>query len=793
MKKFLLKFMCAVIALTFIVTAAPLTLAASAEDSLFYILPDDNAGLSFAVGSYEKSSSVSYMFLPNTVDATNVYVRCKRTPSSVSGSGVVSYSSSGKYVIVDTTAGNVSISGKSLVFMQSSLPGMSIVLNEGESIDTINNDKNARIGASASISGAENPDHNLAPLAIEMKTRGNTTFWPDKKPYQIKFDKKQDLFGMGKAKKWILLANYYDGTSIRTKVFFDLAEEIGMTDTPKSVFIDLYIDGNYRGVYELTEKIEVGTTRVDLKDEYGVILEMESNQRTDPQNDIYFRTRLTSKDILYKDYVYDFEDTSSAERIAKISEIRAFVENYINTFESEMFAQDPDWDTISSMIDVDSFILYYFLNEYGEQVDCTLASTYFYIDGADDVLHCGPVWDFDRVCGFNDPVPKNTDYIKNITDNTDKYRVEWFKELFRNPEFVKRANELYTERIKAAFDTAKVNAMIDSYQEMLMPSLLMNHKKWVVFYDRTATADEFISTGTIDEIAYITNNVKSILSDKKAYMDMAYSKYLPTLSYTTYSIAGVEGKAYTGGCATYKSVNAGLAIELIDSPIDGSITYSLNCDGEVTGTYRDGELAKSASGFKYFTGVYINLEGNITNYCTIQYRVCIGGTWYAWTNAGRLAGRTSSSNGTYCVERIQIRLLLRRNVTLTNVHFVADGVETVTQSTVAGNSFTTDYEPQREKYTFTGWYKDEDRTIPAEFPFTAIGSNYTFYAGMVKDPVLLGDADADGVVTLKDISHLKAYIAGIITVIDDVDTIDIECDGVVNLKDLSALKILIAG
>ncbi len=89
----------------------------------------------------------------------------------------------------------------------------------------------------------------------QIKGRGNTTWIPDKKPYQIKLDKKADLLdpvgGSQKAKKWILLANYYDPTLLHNAVAFDLAYTSGLTATPQGYFVDFYYDGEYRGNYYL--------------------------------------------------------------------------------------------------------------------------------------------------------------------------------------------------------------------------------------------------------------------------------------------------------------------------------------------------------------------------------------------------------------------------------------------------------------------------------------------------------------------------------------------------------------
>lgn len=796
MKRTVKKITAALLSAIFVLSLFNFVSGAAAENSRFYISPEDNEGLSFSVGSYDKSGSETYLFLPNTVNAERVTVRYGGSYGSVTGSSLIEWNSSSKYFVVDATnETTVNVGSRKLIFMRSSLPSVSIVLNDGESLDTINSDKNAKIGAKVAIDGADKEKYNLAPTDIQMKTRGNTTFWPDKKPYQIKFEKKTDLFGMGKAKKWILNANYYDGTSVKTKLFFDLAEEIGMEETPKSVFVDLYIDGDYRGVYQLMEKVEIGSTRVDLKDDYGVIIEMESSARIGEETDPYFTTTLTKKPFVYKDYNTDFENLT-IENISNVAAVRSFVENYINEFESELYATDQDWEKISSMIDVDSFILYYYLNEYGEQVDCTFASTYFFIDGKDDVLHCGPVWDFDRVCGFNDTVPKKTDYVKNITDSVDNQRVEWFKELFRNPEFVKRANEIYSEKIEAAFDTGKVNAAIDAYQAALMPSLRMNHVKWVVFHNRSYTADELVDGGTEECIAYTTNDMKSVLSNKKAYMDTAYGEYFPTVSYTTYSASGAKQKDFTGGCMSYAAQVAGLSVELFDSILDGGVSYKLYVDGQNCEYFTDGDIATSPGGYARMSGISVSLTGNIANYFTLQYRVRLSGNrWSAWVSGGSLAGRSSSSSGSYLVDRVYMRLIKKADIVFSDVRYVVEGEDDVVTSVPVGNVIKTDYVPEVEGYDFTGWYVDEERKVPYTEDAVAAADGLTLYAGLSGGFVReRGDINADGRTNSRDLALLKRIISDSIGEDEYVrEYADVNSDGRVNSHDVSELKKIFVG
>ena len=100
----------------------------------------------------------------------------------------------------------------------------------------------------------------------ELKGRGNSTFFYfDKKPYQMKLDKKAELIdGAGKSKKWILLANAADPTFMRNSIAFDAAEYMGIPYPCANEAIDFYFDGEYRGTYLLCEKVEVDDNRIEI-------------------------------------------------------------------------------------------------------------------------------------------------------------------------------------------------------------------------------------------------------------------------------------------------------------------------------------------------------------------------------------------------------------------------------------------------------------------------------------------------------------------------------------------------
>ena len=107
---------------------------------------------------------------------------------------------------------------------------------------------------------------------IIIKVRGNSTAMTAKKSFTFKFDKKQDLFGMGKSKKWVLLANAFDPTILRSYVAFDLAQELGLEYTSRQKIVELWLDGKFRGCYTLMTPVKA---TLDTDGERDFMLEYE--------------------------------------------------------------------------------------------------------------------------------------------------------------------------------------------------------------------------------------------------------------------------------------------------------------------------------------------------------------------------------------------------------------------------------------------------------------------------------------------------------------------------------------
>lgn len=328
-------------------------------------------------------------------------------------------------------------------------------------------DKDARYGNTHVTVFDPGGGQSYTDLAVEIKGRGNSSWKMPKRSWQLKFSKRTGFAGMEEAKKWLLIANYADASLMRNRLMYDMAGEL-MSFAPDSQFVDLWIDGEYQGNYLLCEKVEIGEGRVDLKDDRGLLVELDNIYWYESD---YFKSQVSGSCFSLKDAV---NELAAEEAFAEF-------EDFINQFESLLYAEDKDWEQISSMIDVDSFVKYYYIQELAENSDSCRTSVYMYRDGPDDKLHMGPVWDFDKAVGYSmrgkyggDP---SNEYVKNIEEymGTGKDST-WWTELFKIPEFCEEAQRIYQEQIQQVFSDADL--FIEQYREEIRASAESNFQLW---------------------------------------------------------------------------------------------------------------------------------------------------------------------------------------------------------------------------------------------------------------------------------------------------------------------------
>ena len=372
--------------------------------------------------------------------------------------------------------------------------------------------------------------------ALEIKLRGNSTRYLNKRPYKIKLETKSDLFGMGENKHWVLLANDIDHTLIRNKITLDFANDIGMKFASESVLVSLFLNGKYQGVYQLCEHIRVDEERVDIYDWEDYFFADEWSQELDMKQEEFeeaAKMPQTGGFLLEMDF-YSYNDPSltkvvtnfrqpfyfnTPEKVPKDSQLYAYAKNYIQSFEyaihSEDYIYDADdshysafsvqydgknegWFTVynetdfadatfdgyhyTQLFDLDSLLQNFFVCELTMNWDSMKNSTFLYKD-IEGLAYMGPVWDYDWAYG-NINMYRISTYITDEWHTTNNYftreqfyqSMQWNRYLIRDPYFLMKAYEMYKE-----IRPNQLQHMIDSldyYKELLAVDGALNDKRW---------------------------------------------------------------------------------------------------------------------------------------------------------------------------------------------------------------------------------------------------------------------------------------------------------------------------
>ncbi len=302
--------------------------------------------------------------------------------------------------------------------------------------------------------------NNLAGAIAEIKGRGNST-WNTftKKPYKFKFDKKQNLFGYGNEKTWVLLADAKDYSLIRNMLALNAGLSLSELDsTSKGQSVELYLNGVYKGVYYLCEQIQVKENRVNIAEEeegikpedVGYLIEMDawaadsSNKYLDnctKEGDVFVKINGGQRPFVIKDPEDVFLDDDGNFDAEKAKPYLDYIQGYLQKVHDAITSKD--YARICELIDVKSFAQAYIIFEWFNNPDTDYSSVYFYKDA--DILNedgtytysklvCDPLWDFDMSIG--NVSHRNNE--GNFTSNEELWTANkntWFKNLLSIDEF----------------------------------------------------------------------------------------------------------------------------------------------------------------------------------------------------------------------------------------------------------------------------------------------------------------------------------------------------------------------
>ncbi|MBQ8216230.1 MAG: CotH kinase family protein [Clostridia bacterium] len=359
------------------------------------------------------------------------------------------------------------------------------------------------VDATISISGADKDKHNVEALATRVKGRGNSTWstsyigkeigdvrwsstkkefhtvsstdaYASKNSYTLKLSEGLNVLGIGdgKNKDWVLQSNKYDLTMLRNWFMWSLANRMGTFNfVPSCAFVDLYVNGEYRGVYMIVEKVEAASERVNIDDsgtdpDKGYLLELDFRVNKDSSKKEgldYFLIPGFHEDDANKREFDILSDHSTEEECA-------FIKDYMTKVHNAIISGDRG--EIEKLVDLYSMVDIFIIEELGK--DCDWGATSFYMcKEKGGKLYFTAPWDFDFCMGS---------YSSGIHEegliSAGSYGNEWFEAVHDLPWFV----ELVRARMNSLEDDiTELTADLQKMALALKPHAERNNEKWDVF------------------------------------------------------------------------------------------------------------------------------------------------------------------------------------------------------------------------------------------------------------------------------------------------------------------------
>ena len=369
------------------------------------------------------------------------------------------------------------------------------------------------------------------------RERGNASRTFPKKPYRIKFDKKQKMPGAaGKAKKWTLINNYGDKTLMRNLLAFELSRRMGMPYTPYGRAVDVLLNGEYKGCYQLCDQVQVHSDRVDIEEMTpedisgsavtgGYLIEVDAYAYDETSHFV----SLNGNPVTIKSPDEDEIQPQQSQ----------YIMNYFNKMERQ-------W---SKYLDLSTFLRHFLVGELSGNTD-TYWSVYMYKHRDNDTIYTGPVWDFDLAFENDNrtyPINSLTDYIyrtkgscagnmRNFVDNI----------VVRSATAKARMYELWDEARQGGLTEENMVAYIDALEEELQQSQKLNFLRWPIMNQRVHQNPRLWGSYMAE-----VQNVRRYIKERFTWMDnkLGYT-YVPQptgittattdrhLPYTVWSMSG---------------------------------------------------------------------------------------------------------------------------------------------------------------------------------------------------------------------------------------------------------------
>ena len=303
-------------------------------------------------------------------------------------------------------------------------------------------------------------------LDMEIRGRGNYT-WRDfeKKPYRLKLGKKQSLLGMNKSRHFVLLADADDNFAhLRNSVGFELSRRLGLKYTPDQQPVEVVLNGNYIGLYMLTENIRVAKDRVNIVEQAdycthpdsitgGWIIEIDNYDEAE-------QVRITESNGEMLRFTYKSPELlSDAQRNYLTSQVKAI--------DRAVYISDKSSTEWENIVDIDSLARFYIVQEIMDNAESFHGSCYIHKDFMADRWIFGPVWDFGNSYrrNWHEFIYQNPPFGQN-----------WIGEMAKFPRFQAKVVEVWQEF--RAYQCATLHDYVESFISTIETASVHDYKRW---------------------------------------------------------------------------------------------------------------------------------------------------------------------------------------------------------------------------------------------------------------------------------------------------------------------------
>ncbi len=587
-----------------------------------------------------------YLFLPAEADRNALTVSYDADQTLVIGGAEVASGAVTDAFAADNVAVVCGSKTYQVIVMQSSCPSVFVTTQSG-SMDAIHADKEHKEPGSIVITTGTGEVQYSGALEY-IKGRGNSTWDLDKKPYNIKLAKKAGLFGMGKAKKWCLLANHGEGTKLRNDLGYTFSQTLGNALTSDVVMTNLYCNGVYMGAYSVAEKVEIGENRINIYNLADATEEVNDAEldtyslggsqgvRT-PDTYKYFNVPNDPADItggylleLEKILRYESEPTGFTTPIGQTITIKEpenasqaqsrYIFNYYKEFEEALYSPtgyNAKGKYYTDYIDLEELAQAYIVQEFTENFDGCSSSFYLYKNTGDAKFHLGPTWDLDLSLGngFQNnlitlglhPEDPSVPYVFSThIANSIRWYPSLLGQALNHADFIAAVKNLWQTRGLAAAQ-AILNS-VDAKAATVRSAVLMDAILWKQIGAGTVAA---ANSGYNGQIA----SLKSFITNRIAFMNNYLSSDTGFVRYVT----DAKAKELTTDRTIYHAGETATVLGVADSrkSSDKFLGWT-ETPGGTTAEYQPGDTITPGTGKILYAVWDQSSSGNVSVFDAIR-------------------------------------------------------------------------------------------------------------------------------------------------------------------------------